>query len=737
MKKFLSLTLLLLLAVCVLASCGGDGDNTTTTTGTTTGGAGGGTTTTTAPVTTTAQKVWSNPNVAVFADEIITWASDASADYYEVYLNGALHDTVANEYCDLDLADGQTATVKVVKVIDNDRYHSAEKSITRQFRATRTVTSLSELSGMASNGAISLGGLTEAAVVLDLSRESGTKSMPATLTLNTTLRSLTIISSSSLTLSGVTIKVAERTEPLTIVFRNVNLKSTASAMVYYDGTSGFTCDMLIEGSCSFTNTKNGATGSKGNDDSSIIGVAGGGGTGGAGGDIFALPTIRLFCEALPAFATGNGGNGGAGGTGTGALAHGGAGGTGGRGGSIFRNSTVTCFSAFFGKLSGDLGSGGAGGVGGSGISGVKNGSSGAAGAVTYGGSITYLSRTDGVIHKVEGEQTGDFNLSAVGNYLIWNAQPSVTRYELLRNGEVIDTTTMNAYVLSPLFNTDGLTVRAVLSSGEVRISKPCIAVVLDNYTDITPSGTSVIVTGAKSVRINAALLARDASILVMPDVEHLCLYGDGNEWVEATASITANNRTTNLAITLDNVLLCPTAAAVNTITVNGGQSTSAASDPMLIINSYDSGVVGGSGLNGADGDSSPNLSLGGNGANGGNGADGIKAPIVVITGSDFAAQGGNGGDGGDGGDSNNEGGDGGNGGNGGTAIRTAHLYLLMNDRNAAVTLYPGNAGSAGAGGNGFFGDVDSPLTSAKHGKDGSRGSTLIGAETILVGVLNK
>ena len=742
MKRILLLTVLLLLAVCVLASCGGNGDTATTTTagGTTNGGTTNGGTTNGGTATTTAPKVWSNPSIATFADEIITWASDANADYYEVYLNGMLHNTVANEYCDLALADGQSATVKVVKVIDDDRYHSAETTITKQFRATRTVRSLSELSGMASNGTISLGGLTEAAVVINLSQENGDKSMPSSLTVNPTLRSLTIVGNASLTLSGFSMKIEERSEPLTIIFRDVNLKTSISTMLYYNGKTSFTCDMLIKGTASFSNTYCGSTGANGGN---AVGFssAGDGATGGRGGDIFSLPKLRLFCENSPAFTTGNGGNGGNGGTGT-ALAHGGFGGNGGRGGCVFRDTAVTCFTAFFDTLSGNFGSGGAGGAGGTGVSGPRrNGSTGAAGKLSTGGSFTYLSRTDGAIHSMPGDAAGDFNLSAINDYLIWNAQPSATHYEILLNGVQVDTALLNAYVVPPTLSRDvaSLTVRAVLSTGQTLTSKPCMAITYDYIQIEVPSDNStLVVTGAKSIQLLASEIKAVTTILVMPDVEHLYLLGYGEEMQYIEASIIANNRTNNLAITLYNVALMPNAKGSNAITVNNGKSISAATDPLLIINSYNSAIKGGSGQRGIDGQDANNLiSFGGKGGNGTNGADGIVAPLVVITGSDFAAQGGHGGDGGDGGDSNNEGGDGGNGGNGGTAIRTAHLYLLMNDRTSAVTLYPGFGGSAGAGGNGFFGDVDSPLTSAKHGNPGSDGNTLIGNETILNGALNK
>ena len=745
MKKFLSLTVLLLLAVCILASCGGDGDNTTTTAGGptagTTGGAGNGATTPTLPVvTTTAPKVWNNPNVAVFADEIITWASDASADYYEVYLNGALHDTVANEYCDLDLADGQTATVKVVKVIDNDRYHSAEKSITRQFRSTRTVTSLSELSGMASNGAISLGGLTEAAVVLDLSQESGDKSMPGSLTVNPTLRSLTIVGNASLTLSGFSMKIEERSEPLTIIFRDVNLKTSISTMLYYNGKTSFTCDMLIKGTASFSNTYCGSTGANGGN---AVGLssAGNGATGGRGGDIFSLPKLRLFCENSPAFTTGNGGNGGNGGTGT-AFAHGGFGGNGGRGGCVFRDTAVTCFTAFFDTLSGNFGSGGAGGAGGTGVSGPRrNGSTGAAGKLSTGGSFTYLSRTDGAIHGMPGDAAGDFNLSAINDYLIWNAQPSATHYEILLNGVQVDTALLNAYVVPPTLSRDvaSLTVRAVLSTGQTLTSKPCMAITYDYIQIEVPSNSStLVVTGAKSIQLLASEIKAVTTILVMPDVEHLYLLGYGEEMQYIEASIIANNRTNNLAITLYNVALLPDAKGSNAITVNNGKSISAATDPLLIINSYNSAIKGGSGQRGIDGQDANNLiSFGGKGGNGTNGADGIVAPLVVIAGKGLEVQGGNGGDGGDGGDSNNEGGDGGNGGNGGVAIRTTNLYILMDLQSSLVKLYPSFGGDAGKGGNGFFGSVESPGTSATHGHPGSAGATLIGTEIILNGQLDR
>lgn len=739
MKKAL-LILTLLLLVVLLAACGGDGNDTTTTT------AGGNppppdATTTTTAVTTTAPLVWSAPNLTLFADEILTWASDENADYYEVYLNGSMTETVANEYCELPFTEGQSGTVKVVKVMGDERYHSEELTVTRQLRTTRTVGSLSALSAMASNGTVSLGGLTEVAVVLDFSRESGAKTMPTSLTVNPLLRSLTVIGSSSLTLNGFTLKVEERTEPLTIIFQDTNLKTTSSTMVYYNGSSSFTCDMLIKGATSFTNTRDGASGSNGGDASGFA-SAGSGTAGGSGGDIFSLPKIRLFCEALPAFTTGYGGSGGNGGTGHG-LAHGGFGGSGGRGGCVFRDTAVTCFTAFFGELSGDFGLGGRGGKGGTGFSGPRSdGGTGATGALTYGGSLTYTSRTNGVIHAMPGDgAVGNFNLSAVNGYLIWNAQPSVTRYEILYRDQVYDTTTLNAYVIPATMvnDTDGLLVRAVMSSGESRISKPCIAVTLDNYTDITPtSETSIVITGAKNVRIDAALLFSGASILVMPDVQHLCLYGEGTEQVRAEVSITANNRTSNLAITLDNVILAPVVYMANAITVNGGQSLSTATDPFLIINSFNSGILGGEGRPGTDGLDSNGFSFGGDGTDGSSGADAIAAPIVVIVGTDFAAQGGRGGRGGRGGDSTgNEGGDGGDGGNGGTAIRTVHLYLLMNERTSLVTLYPGKAGNGGDAGTGFFGDASSSLTSAENGKNGSAGSTLIGSETILNGQLER
>lgn len=736
MKKLLMLSLILLLAACLLASCGGNGDDTTTTTTANGGGTPGSTTA--AIVTTAPPKAWNSPKLAMFGDEIITWASDENADFYEVYLNGTLCDTVANEYCELPLAEGQSATVKVVKVIGNERYHSEELTITRQFRATHTVRSLSELSGVASNGTVSLGGLTEAAVVLDLSGESGTKAMPTSLTLNTTLSSLTIIGNSSLILTNVTIKVAERTDPLTIIFRNVNLKTTSSTMLYYTGNASFSCDMLIEDTCSFSNTKTGTSGTRGGDASGFA-SAGSGTTGGSGGDLFSLPSVRLFCKSLPAFTTGWGGSGGDGGTGKG-LAHGGFGGNGGRGGSVFYNSNVTCFNTFFGELTGDFGLGGPGGSGGTGFSGPRSdGTRGSNGTLSYGGSFTYLSRTDGINHTLQGDsQSGDFNLSAVNGYLIWNAQPSATRYEILYNDQVYDTTTLNAYVLPPLLgDPSAVLVRAILPSGDTRISKPCAAVTYD-YTEFTPTENTAIITGAKNVQINADALKDVYTILVMPDVEHLSLITNGTERAIVEAAIVANNRTTNLVITLTNVALTPVLWETNAITVNNGQAISAATDPLLIINAHNSAIVGGEGRPGTDGNDSGGVSFGGNGANGATGADGIAAPLVVITGTDLAVQGGSGGDGGNGGDSElNEGGDGGNGGDGGTAVRTSHLYILMNERNSVVTLYPGNAGSLGYAGEGFFGDASSSLTSAENGKPGSAGTTVIGAETILNGQINR
>lgn len=742
MKRIRLMAMALLLLTCLLASCG-TGDVPSGGTGGAGGtfpSGGGGTFPSGGGL--FKNHEWKDPAIAMFGDSVVTWKASGEADGYEIYLDGALAATVFDEYFVLSLPDSDSHTAKVVKVVGKDRYHSDEFTVQNKQRTTRTISSVSALGAEVVNGAISFGGLMETAVVLDLRNETASSaSLPAPLTVNAMLKSLTIIGRSDFELSSFKLLINERTEPLIIEFYDLNARTSSSLMVSYAGSSSFSCDMLMHGTCSFVNTFTGASGTRGSDASGFA-SAGNGTSGGNGGDLFSLPTLRLFCETTPAFTTGNGGSGGGGGTGQG-LAHGGFGGSGGRGGCVFRSGQVTCFNASFSELSGKFGLGGRGGPGGTGFSGPRSdGSAGSDGRLSYNAEVRYLSRTDGVIHTSGGTDSlkGDFNLTCKNGYLIWNEQAAVSRYEILFRGNVYDTTTLNAYVLPDHMWAEAqeITVRAVLASGEVKTSKPCQAIDCLTSSNVVPSGKTIILTGttgATSIVLDATKIPKSAAIIVMPDVDHLILLGEEDGITSVFATITAENRYSNLTVTLDNVALCANESE-NAITVNGGRSVSAATDPMLIIHANGSAIAGGNGKQGTDGQDSDGFSFGGDGGDGSPGGAGILAPLVVFTGDDLYVSGGYGGDGGNGGDSEmNEGGDGGNGGTGGCAVKASVIYVMLDDRSATLTLARAPGGSAGRAGVGFFGDASSSLTSAVDGKAGSPGTALSGTQKTYNGLL--
>ena len=433
--------------------------------------------------------------------------------------------------------------------------------------------------------------------------------------------------------------------------------------------------------------------------------AGNGGNGTNGGNIFSLPKLKLFTENQPTFVTGNGGDGGDGGNGTGLFTHGGHAGSGGNGGDVFTRGTVTVFNAAYRELDASLGRGGNGGYGGSGITKGQSGANGRNGSLSGSARINYLSRTDGKIPTVGDTDESGFEVSYVSGYLVWCEQPNATGYEILKDGAVFATTSVNVYYVlneADLF-AGKVTVRPTYASAENEA--PTSAPVKNYNSGTTLTQGTASLTDEEHYIIGASLLRSFSALNVGAGVKRITIYNDtASQAAELTLAIIANARSSNLIVDITNVTIkAPTGATFGAITLNDGNGSSDGTSPLLIVNSVGGKLYGGTGAAGADGfDSSELFAEGMRGDRGKNGTNAIKAAYCFIMGDSLTAAGGNGGRGGNGGDSgSNNGGDGGNGGDGASAIQCNTVYVVMNEENSPVNLYGSTGGSGGARGDGL------------------------------------
>ena len=659
----------------------------------------------------------------------ITWNSDSDVEKYQVYIDGELFKETADEYCILE-AEAGDHSLKVVKVKDGTNYVSEEMTYKKASHSEKNITSLSALkSDYLSNGRYQLGSIKYDKVTLTLSG-------------NTDLENTTVVASSALnllvidglggTVNNLSLKIEERTAPLALVFKNVNITSSVSNAVYTDSSVSFETTVIALGNCSFTNSYKGRDGADGEWGGGV--QAGNGGNGESGGSIFSLPSVKFFSEKQPAFSTGSGGNGGDGGSATNAFTHGGYAGSGGSGGYVFKTASLTCFNARYTEYGGSYGSGGKGGSGGYGnFSGTRpNGANGSAGAFSN-VTPTYLSRTDGVIPEIGGSESGDgFPISYVNGYIVWTEQPDAKEYEIIVDGETFSIVTQNVYYAQGISNITSaeVKVRAIYSSSAAHVyeySKE-LKIYESNPTELTEVGGSI--SGGEFIAINAENLKGITAINVSSEVKRLSIIGNEHE---LSLSITAAGRTDNLIIDLYSVdITAP--AGKSAISFNDGIGTADGSCPMLLLSLYNSYVTGGRGTNGSKGKNADGFfAFGANGENGGNGGDGIKAYYAAIMGEGGAIYGGNGGKGGAGGDaSTNNGGDGGKGGAGGDGANVNCLYIIMDEETYTVSINSGSGGAGGERGDGF-GDA---LDSSKPGERGSSGKKITGSYRNYIGNIN-
>lgn len=673
-------------------------------------------------------KDWEGATFTWFGEDIITWNSDSGVDKYQVYIDGELFKETADEYCLLEAAAGNHK-LKVVKVKDGKNYVSEEIPYNKIAHSQKYIASSNELkSNYQVNGRYPLGSIKYDEVILSLGGSSDLESKP--IVAASSLNIIRIICDGG-TVNNFSLKIEERTSPLTVIFENANITSSVANAVYTDSSVSFEATVIALGNCSFTNGYNGGNGADGAWGGGV--QAGNGGGGGNGGSIFALPSVKFFSEKQPSFTTGNGGNGGDGGSATNAFTHGGYAGNGGSGGYAFKTSSLVCFNGRYTEYGGSFGKGGSGGKGGYGnFSGNRpNGANGAAGAFSN-VAPTYLSRTNGVIPEIGGSANGSdkgFPISYVNGYIVWTEQPDAMGYEIIVDGNTVNTVTQNVYYAGGITNITSSEVKVKTlysdSSAHVYEYSSRLEIYESNPTELTAVSGSI--SGGKHIAINAENLAGVSSLNVSSEVKRLSIIGNGHE---LNLSINAAGRTDNLIIDLHTVTVYAPVGK-NAISLNDGIGTSDGSCPMLLLNLYDATVVGGRGTNGSKGkDADGFFAFGANGEDGGRGGDGIKAYYAAVMGESGVIAGGMGGKGGAGGDaSTNNGGDGGTGGRGGDGANVTCLYVIMDEESSTVSVESGRGGSGGNRGDGF-GDA---LDSSRPGNSGSSGSKISGSYRTYIG----
>lgn len=668
---------------------------------------------------------WEDAVFTFFGDDIITWNSDAEADKYQVYIDGELFKETADEYCLLDWDAGEHA-LKVVKVKGGRNFVSEEMAYTKAEKNRTSVNSFTSLNeNYLSDGEYRLGSLKYDEVILNIGK-ADFENRP--LVLSSSLNTLHIIGGN---FDRFSIKIEERSAPLTLIFDGVTVNSHRISAIYTNSQSEFETTVISLGDCSFSNTSNGADGADGAWGGGV--QAGNGGSGINGGSIFVLPKVKFFTERQPTFSTGNGGDGGDGGSATNAFTHGGYAGNGGDGGFAFKTSSLICFNARYMEYGGSFGSGGAGGKGGYGnFSGTRpNGANGQAGAFSN-ITPTYISRTDGIIPSLDGDKNDiGFPISYVNGYLLWTEQPSASRYEITVNGNVVKTVTDNVCYAENIsgITTGEVRVKAIYSDNSPRLyeQSKTLKIYDEEFDGISPETVSEQISGGAHIIIDAERLTEISSLTVNPQVKRLTINGNGEE---INLSISASGRNDNLIIDLINITLSAPSGKT-AISLNDGNGAEDGSNPILILNLDDATVEGGNGKAGAKGkDADGFFAFGADGEDGGRGADGVKAYHLALMGNGGAVCGGKGGAGGAGGDAaTNNGGDGGKGGAGGTGAAANTIYVIMNEETGTVHINGGRGGAGGARGDGF-GDL---LDSSNPGSAGSAGSATSGVLKKYVG----
>ena len=683
------------------------------------------------------EKEWTDASLTVFGDEYLAWKYDENADSYELYIDDEVIETTGFGYHDISSLDKGEHSFKVMKKIGEDNYNSEKMSYKKKSYTSKKVESNDELSEYESpNQMYQLGSMQYNKFVLDFSEVSSTsETLSSDLNVGSLLEVLVIKGNPSLTINNLRINVEEREKPLTIIFEEAKVSTSKALMIEYLGETEFEADIVVNGYCAFANTLTGLDGAKGNDASGLT-SAGAGKHGNDGGSLFKLPKVDFFTQMTPSFITGRGGTGGNGGIGE-LLAHGGDGGNGGNGGSVFVSAKVNCFNLSSIEYNGSFGAGGNGGNGGSGISQGAKGKKGATGSIgSPDSTISYLSRIDGIITNPDGTINDDnvgFNISCVNNYLIWNEQTNAESYEVYVDGAMVFETENNCYYFENIeeLKTKKIRIRTTYTEENKPVAENW-SKVLKFYDDeekaMVIEETKTSYTGAEHIIIDASLIGNNEYISIGADVQRFTIKNDSGSVKTLKIQIVAGSRLDNLILDLNNVEII--ARDRNpAIMFNEGTGADSSIDPMLIINSYGSGVYGIKGDNGANGsDATGMFQQGGDGRNGQYGTDAIHSSLVVFMGDDFTAKGGNGGRGGNGGKGKgNNHGDGGNGGNGGIALKCTTCYIVMNSESSEVFL---QTSQGGFGGDGYEGGL---LTSGSDGTAGSDGAGLSGKFKKLVG----
>lgn len=668
---------------------------------------------------------WTTADVTMFSGDIVAWSADKDGDSYKVFLDGEEIGTTKQEYFELPETEVGLHKIVVESEYDGKKYRSAEKEFSKTNLRELKITDIEALDDYLSEGKYRLGSLQYNAVTLDFS-EAGSSSVTLNypLSISASLERLTVIGRPSLTISGFRADIEDRQSPLTIVLKNCSLSSYTANMFNYSGETDFDTHLLAYGKSSFSNTFRGANGADGRTSSEIDDVKGEkGGKGGNGGSIFRLPELYMFAKTNPSFITGDGGDGGDGGRGIGFM-HGGNGGNGGNGGYVFNDCSVICFNAYYGEYKGSYGSGGMGGRGADGFTTGKNGSNGSSGALMAGSSyLKYLSRQDGVDPDAGDKGDGNFNLSYFNGMLVWNEQEGATSYNIMVDGSLFATSPMNCYYIgdisaSATLGKAEIKVEAVGGAEENAVSDS-LKVFGEEEKYVVTEATSDF-TGHEYIEIDASLLKGVSEINIAADVLRFSIVNAQEQKINLYLNINAASRSENLILDLENVTITGKANKA-TVSLNDGVGSSAATDPLLIINADKAEIYGKTGEAGKDGSNASGFAIGEDGGDGKDGYAAILSAQVFIGGKNAYIKGGDGGRGGNGGSATgNDGGDGGNGGDGVAAISCNNCYVAMTTETDALVLRGGSAGSKGLRGE------SNALNGAKDGNDGASGKNING-----------
>lgn len=681
-------------------------------------------------------KKWDTANLTLISSDILIWNSDKDGDNYKVYLDDNELGSTGHEYYILDNLSIGNHNVYVESIFEEKIYksNSLEFNIT-SLRET-TISDISELETLLNLNNGNLGSLKNNALKLDFSEvENSSFSLINDLNISSSLDRLTIVSKPDLTLNNFKIEIAERTKPLTIVLHNCNMSVYDSYMFEYVGESDFQFNLINYGNNTYSNTKSGSNGSDGRSSSEIGAVEGEkGGNGGDGGGIFAIPNMYLFTEKDPSFITGDGGNGGDGGRGVGIM-HGGDGGNGGNGGYVFNGSNVFCFNAQYKEYSGSYGEGGTGGKGST--EGITNGNKGKngldGGLYNSSSKLQYLSRTDGIMPGLSIEGQGSFDVSYLNEIIVWNKQENVTKYNILVDGIIYNSTNNNYLYLGDYreFIDKEIKIEAIIDDGNKILSNKLKFLVEDKYILTEPT---INLTGHQYIEIDASLLENINELRIGADVLHVSIINKEETKKTYYLNISAPSRRNNLILDLNNIEIH---GAINkpTISLNDGVGSNLASDPILLLNLKNSEIIGKRGQNGISGSEGSGLNEGEPGSDGENGNVAVFSSQLFIFGDNSTINGGDGGHGGDGGDAINNGGDGGNGGNGAEAIKCNNCYIILDDITSSINIYGGDGGFKGLRGD-LIDPIFGSLNSARDGIDGKNAEKYIGSVEIIQGSYN-